>query len=342
MLEIPEIMSERPETADRGHDIVSDVLGAVHLRAHVFGRMELGAPWAIRVPTGGDLFFYVVARGGAWLELEGGAEVATPLALSAGDIVLLRHRTGHVLRDQSRSAAAIHNLSGGDCPRPTTAAPVRLGGDGPVTTLVTGGFTFGATPPNVLLESLPAVLHAPAGDPRMSPQLAVAAQLILSESAAPGPGSNMLSARLAEILLIHALRARVAARETEQDRRPGLCALADPAIGTAMRLIHARPSEEWTVERLAREVAMSRSAFAARFSELVGLPPLQYVTQWRMTEAARRLREGEESVAAVAEQVGYANAAAFMKAFTRVHGVGPGRYRRSTRRAPAPSARSRS
>jgi AraC-like DNA-binding protein len=304
--------------------------------------MELGAPWAVRVPTGGDLFFYVVARGGAWLVLEGDAEVTTPLALSAGDIVLLRHRTGHVLRDQARSAADIHNLSGGDCPRPTTAAPVRLGGDGPVTTLVTGGFTFGASPPNVLLESLPAVLHAPAGDPRMSPQLAVAAQLILSESAAPGPGSNMLSARLAEILLIHALRARVAARETEQDRRPGLCALADPAIGSAMRLIHARPSEEWTVERLAREVAMSRSAFAARFSELVGLPPLQYVTQWRMTEAARRLREGEESVAAVAEQVGYANAAAFMKAFTRVHGVGPGRYRRSTRRAPAAAARSRS
>jgi len=87
---------------------------------------------------------------------------------------------------------------------------------------------------------------------------------------------------------------------------------------------------------------MSRSAFAARFSELVGLPPLQYVTQWRMTEAARRLREGEESVAAVAEQVGYANAAAFMKAFTRVHGVGPGKYRRSTRRAPVAAVGSRS
>jgi AraC-like DNA-binding protein len=165
----------------------------------------------------------------------------------------------------------------------------------------------------------------------MSPQLAVAAQLILTESAAPGPGSTMLSARLAEILLIHALRAQVAARETDRDRRPGLCALADPAIGTAMRLIHARPAEEWTVERLAREVAMSRSAFSARFTELVGLPPLQYVTQWRMTEAARRLREPETSVAGVAEQVGYANATAFMQAFTRVHGVGPGAYRRQSR-----------
>jgi hypothetical protein len=240
MPEMPKVMSDRPASACIDQDVVSDVLSAVHLRAHVFGRLELGIPWAVRIPPGGDLFFYVVARGGAWLELEPHQAGAAPLALSAGDVVLLRHRTGHVLRDESRSAREVLTVGAGDCPRPTLPGPVRLGGDGPVTTLVTGGFTFGAAPPNVLLESLPAVLHAPAGDPRMSPQLAVAAQLILAESAAPGPGSTMLSARLAEILLIHALRARVAARETEGDHRPGLCALADPAIGTAMRLIHAR------------------------------------------------------------------------------------------------------
>ena len=333
MPKVPEVMSDRPSQQDREQDIISDVLGALHLRAHVFGRLELGAPWALRIPPGGDLFFYVVARGGAWLELEGqGSEGATPLALSAGDVVLLRHRGGHVVRDESRSAREPVTVGASTCPRPTMTGPVRLGGDGPVTTLVTGAFTFGAAPPNVLLESLPAILHAPAGDPRMSPQLAVAAQLILAESAVPGPGSSILSARLAEILLIHALRARVAGRTTDRDHRPGLCALADPQIGAAMKLVHAEPAENWTVERLAREVAMSRSAFAARFAELVGLPPLQYVTQWRMTEAARRLRESEESVAAIAEQVGYANAAAFMKAFTRVHGVGPGSYRRSNRR----------
>jgi AraC-like DNA-binding protein len=331
-------MSDRPAQEDNGRDIVSDILGAVHLHTHVFGRLELGAPWAIRVPPGGDLFFYVLARGGAWLELEGAdADAPGPLSLSAGDIVLLRHRGGHLLRDESRSARDVVTVGVATCPRPGAAA-VRLGGEGPTTTLVTGGFTFGAARANVLLESLPPVLHAPAGDARMTPQLAVAAQLILAESAAPGPGSTMLSARLAEILLIHALRARVTARKTEGDHRPGLCALADPQIGAAMRLIHARPSEDWTVERLAREVAMSRSAFAARFSELVGMPPLQYLTQWRMTEAARRLREEEASVAAVAEQVGYANAAAFMKAFTRVHGVGPGRYRRSHRQqSPQPA-----
>jgi AraC-like DNA-binding protein len=331
-------MSSRPAPVDDERDIVSDVLGAVHLRSEVFGRLELGAPWAFRVPSGGDLSFYVVARGGAWLELEDPPpDAAGSIALSAGDVVLLRHRGGHVLWDESRAAREVHTVSRGECPTPTSTGPMRLGGNGPVTVLVTGGFRFGAASPNVLLESLPPVLHAPAGSPRMSPQLAVAAQLILAESAAPGPGSSMLSARLAEILLIHALRARVAARETGHDDRPGLCALADQAIGTALRLIHAHPQREWTVESLAREVNMSRSAFAARFSELVGVPPLQYLTKWRMTEAARRLREGEVSVAAIAEQVGYANAAAFMKAFTRVHGVGPGTYRRGSRRRSAPA-----
>jgi AraC-like DNA-binding protein len=87
------------------------------------------------------------------------------------------------------------------------------------------------------------------------------------------------------------------------------------------------------VERLAREVALSRSAFAARFTEFVGVPPLQYLTQWRMTDAAQRLRERGDSVACIAGQVGYSNTAAFMKAFTRVHGVGPGTYRRAARQA---------
>src|SRR4051794_27062216 len=333
MPEMLEYMSDRPANMEQERDIVSDILHALHLETRIFGRIDLGAPWAIRIPPGGDLFFYVVARGGAWLELEGaGDEGSAPIALSAGDVVLLRHRAGHVLRDEGRTAREVHTVTRGDCPVPTTPTPVRLGGDGPVTTLVTGAFSFAAALPNVLLESLPAVLHAPAGDPRTTAQLTTAAQLILAESAAPGPGSGMLSARLAEILLIHALRARVAARKTGDEHRPGLCARAAPAVGAALKLLHARPAEEWTVERLAGEVAMSRSAFAAKFTELVGVPPLQYLTQWRMTEAARRLRESEESVAQVADQVGYANAAAFMKAFTRVHGVGPGTYRRRHRR----------
>ena len=191
---------------------------------------------------------------------------------------------------------------------------------------------------SVLLETLPPVLHVAAGDASMGPQLSIAVQLILAESAAPGPGSTLLSARLAEILLVHALRVHAASGDGHQR---GLCALADPAIGAALRLMHARPAEPWTVDSLARAVGMSRSAFAARFTELVGESPLQYLTRWRMTQAAELLREHEESVPAIAERVGYRNPAAFMKAFTRVQGVGPGAYRRAHRRphrARAPAA----
>ncbi|HKH90179.1 MAG TPA: AraC family transcriptional regulator, partial [Gemmatimonadaceae bacterium] len=161
-----------------------------------------------------------------------------------------------------------------------------------------------------------------------SPQLAAAVQLILAESVAPGPGSSLVSARLAEILLVHALRAQAA---TKEEHASGLCALADPMIGASLRLMHAQPAEQWTVERLAREVGMSRSAFAARFTQLVGEAPLQYLTRWRMTQAAEMLREREDSVPAIAERVGYGNATAFTKAFSRIEGVGPGAYRRRWR-----------
>src|SRR4051812_6143622 len=184
MPEVLGYMSDRPDNVEQERDIVSDILRALHLETRIFGRIDLGAPWAIRIPSGGDLFFYVVARGGAWLELEGaGEEGSVPIALSAGDVVLLRHRAGHVLRDVGRTAREVHTVARGDCPVPTTPRPVRLGGDGPVTTLVTGAFSFAAALPNVLLESLPAVLHAPAGIPEPPP------------SSRPRPSSSWRRAR---------------------------------------------------------------------------------------------------------------------------------------------------
>jgi AraC-like DNA-binding protein len=336
MPKTPNIVSDRPKQADERADVVSDVLRAVRLGAEVFGRFELGAPWAMRVPRVEDvLSFYVVARGGAWLEVEQ-EKRRTPmreLALSAGDVVLLPHGEAHVLRDPSRAAKSVREAQSVGCPRPTSVEPVRFGGNGPVTSFVAGAFRFAAPARSVLLESLPAVIHIAAGEATTSPQLAAAVQLILAESAAPGPGSALVSARLAEILLVHALRAQAASKE---EHASGLCALADPMIGASLRLMHAQPAEQWTVERLAREVGMSRSAFAARFTQLVGEAPLLYLTRWRMTQAAELLRERDESVPAIAERVGYSNATAFTKAFARVEGVGPGAYRRKWRvRVPA-------
>jgi len=337
MVNKPNDSFNRPERTDDA-DVISDVLRAVRLSAEVFGRFELSAPWGLRVPGEGESFlaFYVVARGGALLELEAadGGAASREVALSAGDVVVLPHGGTHVLHDASGVWAVDHTVGASGCPRPTSTEPVRFGGGGPTTTLVAGAFRFGVEARSVLLEALPPVLHVAAGDPEMGPHLTATVQLILAESAAPGPGSLIVTARLAEILLVQALRVHAQrARTAQADAGPrhGLCALGDPQVGAALRLIHARPAERWTVEGLARAVGMSRSAFAARFAELVGEAPLQYVTRWRMTVASQRLRDGGESVAAVAERAGYQDPAAFMKAFTRVMGMGPGAYRRAAR-----------
>ncbi|HEX2208670.1 MAG TPA: AraC family transcriptional regulator [Longimicrobium sp.] len=306
---------------------MAEVMEAVHLRPVVFGRMELGAPWRLRMPARDYLTFYVVARGEARLELPDAPPVHGSIALAQGDAVLLPRVATHVLRSGGAAQAPPREFDYDGCPRVPAGQAGRFGGDGEVTEIVTGHFTLGAARRNVLMDTLPPAIHLPAGSGRVSAPLAGVIALIVGESAAPGPGSPIVLGRLADLLFVHAIRHWITTGGAAQC---GVRAVADPAIGAALRLMHGRYAEPWTLERLASAVAMSRSAFAARFAELVGEPPMQYLAEWRMTHAARLLREGA-SVAAVAEQVGYANVAAFSKAFARVRGMGPGAWRRAHR-----------
>jgi AraC-like DNA-binding protein len=332
MRKTPRNTTKRPAAPDMAVDVIGEILEAVHLRTAIFGRLDFGAPWRLRIPEREYLSFYVVARGSAWLELRGvrsrSALGATEIPLSTGDAVILPHGSAHELRDVDRSDVPAQSFDYDACPRQAHAA--RVGGDGPVTSIIIGHFTLGSAPRNALLASLPAAIHLPAGAMAASPQLAGLVPLILSESASPGAGGSIVLARLADLLFVHALRVWTS---KEGQSACGLRAVADPAIGAALRLMHGRPAEPWTVEQLASSVAMSRSAFAARFRELVGEPPLQYLARWRMTIAAQRLREDETGIADVAQGVGYANPVAFSKAFARMQGVGPGAFRREERRA---------
>ncbi|MBL0939495.1 MAG: AraC family transcriptional regulator [Gemmatimonadaceae bacterium] len=317
--------------------MVSEILASAHLTTSMYGRMDLGAPWRIGLPASGTLSFYVVARGGGWVQVagtipegpHGPAQPYPPVALSAGDILLLPRGQAHWLVDHPSTKTAPLELDHQACPRPWIGDHAVFGGDGPVTSLVIGHFRFGGSAAgNPLLGTFPAILHIPASAAVPGSPLAGIMPLILGESAAPGPGSNIVLARLADLLLIHALRYWIA---NAGAHTCGLHAVVNPNIGRALRLIHARPAESWTVDSLAQSVDMSRSAFSALFTRLVGEPPLMYVTRWRMTQAALRLEASEESVATVAEHVGYANPVAFAKAFTRVQGVGPGAWRRQHR-----------
>lgn len=339
MRQTPDSLSKRPERRDGEADVVGELLDAAHLTTVMYGRLLLGAPWQLLVPARPYFGFYVVARGGGWIALEPGrgsapraaARTIRATALSAGDMVLFPHGSAHRIRDAAQSKAAAVTLEHAACPRPWIGEAARFGSDGPLSTLVTGHFSVGGeTSRNPLLATLPAMIHIPGDEATAHPELTGIAQLILSESARPGPGASLVLARLADLLLIHALRYYI---KTSGAEECGLHAVADPSIGAALQLVHAQPGEPWTVESLAQSVSMSRSAFAARFTSLVGEPPLQYLARWRMTRAARLLTADDRSIAAIASDVGYANAAAFTKAFTRFQGIGPGTYRRARQAA---------
>ncbi|WP_233166025.1 AraC family transcriptional regulator [Archangium sp. Cb G35] len=307
-----------------GHaDVISDVLETMRFTTQLFGRFELGTPWAIRVPKKETSSFYVLARGSLRLQVEG---LATPILLSAGDVVLVPHGAAHVLDDGSRRTLAPRDVIPSEQLRGSGLTPRRLGGEGSVSTLVVGCFRFSAGVHSPLFTAFPPAIHLPAHEPGVAPSLAATVQLIVAESSAPGPGSAIVLGRLADVLLVQALRARAAATGPDE---AGLRALADPQIGAALGLMHGRLTEPWTVERLASAAGMSRSGFAARFHTLVGEPPLQYLARWRMMKAAQWLRETDDSLPEIAERVGYESAVAFNKAFKRWHGVGPGAWRRA-------------
>ncbi|WP_317987921.1 AraC family transcriptional regulator [Hyalangium gracile] len=317
-------MTDRPSPEDgQETDVLADLLDTMRLSTLVYGRLELSAPWGIQLHDGDAAHIMIVARGGARLEVEG---AEAPVILSAGDLALLPHGGGKALRDAEGSP--LHQFSPSACLAGRTTAPLRLGGGGARTTLVSGAFRFGAAPRSLLFDALPRVIHVAADDPQASSSLAAAVQLFIAESVSRSPGSSVVASRLADVLLVQAIRAHISTRGCKEH---GLRALADPQIGKALALIHERSAEPWTVESLASAVALSRSGFAARFSALVGEPPLEYLARWRMTKAAQFLRESNLSMREVAEQVGYQNEASFNRAFKRWEGIAPGTYRRERR-----------
>lgn len=330
MSERPDDVSNRPAAVDDQTDVMSDVLQTMRFTTLFFGRFELGAPWALQVPQKPTSSFYVVARGDLRLSVEG---LEQPLYLSTGDVVLVPRGSRHALDDGSRRAPAPRDFIPGERLRAPFPVP-RLGGAGPVTALVSGCFSFSAGAGHPLLGAFPPAIHLPAQDPRATPALAATVQLIVTESTLPGPGSAIVLGRLADVLLVCSLRMQTGPGGPGQ----GLRALSDPAVGAALRLMHQRPADPWTVERLASSVGMSRSAFAVRFHELVGETPLRYLAGWRMAKASLWLRETSDSLPRIAERAGYESPAAFSKAFKQWRGVGPAEYRRAREPAPAPPA----
>ena len=302
-------------------DALTDVLDMLKPRGRVFCCSELSAPWAMSLPSDGLVRFHFIERGSAWLRVEDTKQV---MPLTSGDLVIVPHGKGHILADSTRTKPVpINRLLEG---RSDSVVLLQHGGGGVQTMMTCCSFQFVNGDYNPLLAVLPPLIHIPSGREPLAEWLEPTLKMLAYEARHPRPGSETLVARLIDIILVQAVRVWV--QEQPQNRGGWLGALRDPQIGAALGLIHREPQRNWSIYALAREVAMSRSTFAAKFSSLVGAPPLTYLTRWRLWHASRLLSEGNLSVGETALRVGYESEAAFSKAFKRHFGQPPLAYRR--------------
>jgi AraC-like DNA-binding protein len=307
-------------------DPLGEALHYLRMNGVYYCRSELTAPWGFSLPPmPGYLWFHVVASGG--FSLDAGAE--EPTFVGQGDLSLVPRGEGQVLRSEPGIAAP--DILELEVERISDRYDVLRHGEGGVpTTLICGAVRFDHPAGMNLVQVLPRILHIPAADSRMD-RIQGTLALMAAEARELRPGGEAVITRLADILVIQAIRSWI---ETDPGARAGwLGALQDPQIGRAISLVHRDPSRHWTLASLAAEVAMSRSAFAARFSELVGEPAMQYVTRWRMQLAQTALQADGATAAELANRLGYRSEAAFARAFKRVVGAPPG----AVKRAPQPA-----
>ncbi|QFU88639.1 AraC family transcriptional regulator [Amycolatopsis sp. YIM 10] len=290
-------------------DILSDVLAVVRAGRPRSALVGWRAPWAQRFPpVPGAVGFRVVLRGECVLIPADGV----PVRLGTGDVVLLPHGGPHVLADAPETVPAAE-VCDPDAPDFVEPAPADAG-----TLTLCGAYELAPAGGHPLLRDLPEVVHLGGG-----PELRSTVDLLAGELLRPGLGTGGVVPALLDLVLLYALRTWFA------ERRPGWgAALRDPVVNRALEAIHAEPARPWTVATLAERGGLSRAPFARRFTELTGRSPGRYLTWWRMTTAARLLRESDAPLAVVAAAVGYRSEFAFATAFKRQYATAPGRYRR--------------
>ena len=280
---------------------------------------ERGAPSRLAVAPADLAHFVMLSRGNCSLSVEGTPD---PIPLTGGDCFLLARGTSIVLRDSPRTRPRGTFREIGGIARNNVA---HYGGGGAPTTIVCGSLSFDRASLKPITHLLPHFILMKADEARTL-ALHTTMQALASELAEQAPGSEVVATRLAEVLFIQVLRAHIA---SGPERNKGwLRAIFDPQMGTALRAVHDSVSTPWTVESLAAAAGMSRSAFAARFKDLLGQTPLEYVTEWRMQKAMQLLQQRDRKLIDVARLVGYESDAAFSKAFKRVVGANPGEYLR--------------
>ena len=308
-------------------DALSEVLTTINLEKNICYPLALCAPWGIRSEEFVGTVFWTVRRGSCWLKTAG---LEKPLSLVAGDFILFPHFQEHTLYDTPESLVS-KNTAWLNCHSHSPPQTIKLTGEGLETTLLYGKLELEGPIINQLLTALPPFILIREQEAQTTPWLNTTVQFLTAETFDQNPGSNSVINHLLFVVFVQAIRHYIHSQgkcEPEKSERCWVKALKDSQIGTAITLIHHYPQKPWTVASLAAEVKMSRSGFASSFRELVGEPPLQYLTRWRMQKAAALLRLGYQTLAEVASEVGYESEAAFSNAFKRWMQISPGAFRR--------------
>ena len=306
------------EYGDAVSDVLTMVLNALQFQGKVFCYTKLTSPWALRLKRKDFAHFHFFERGQGWVVLE---ETGVEIPVSSGDLVMMPHGVGHLIRDNQKSKAVdVEELL--PCLEVLT---LRHGGGGSETTTVCGAFTFENQIGNPILPLLPDLIHVSREKIQSAAGLESILQLLAHESQNPREGSGSIIGHLTGVIFIQAVRAWI---ESQPHGQGGwLGALRDKQISSALKLMHQRPSEPWTIAKLASAVGMSRSPFASKFTSLTGEPPLAYLTKWRMNLAAGYLLDDQLSIRDIAERVGYESQASFTNAFKRNFSVSPREYK---------------
>ncbi len=304
-------------------DVISEVLRSVHLSGTVYFEAQVDSPWAIHIPDNSVANFHLVTSGSCSVDVPGD----DPVRLVTGDAIVFPHGLGHTLGNEPGRAG----INGAELfDHMDDAGVVRLRNDGGVrSTIICGHFEFDDRLGHPLFRALPHMFHVPAGH---HPGWKNVAEMAVHRSRQQSPGSHALTDRLAEVLIIELLS------DLDAQGASFIAALGDPVVASALHVLHERPDHDWTVGDLAREVAVSRSTLATRFTELVGESPIRYLTRWRMQRATQLLVESRKPAGEIGHAVGYQSPYAFTRAFTRELGESPSAYRTRARPKMVPGA----
>lgn len=298
-------------------DALTDVLRLLHLRTNIFLHSSFCGVWAVDTSGQKKAAFHVVAHGDCWLHLTSGE---APLPLQAGDLLVLP-------RDRPHRISSLATPPGPDVP---LNQPSPSNDPAHSTSLICGYFEFESRAWNPVIEALPEVIILRGGENADAKPMDTLIRLMVDEAEHAQSGGDVMLDRLGDALFI--LVVRTVMRRTAVDGGY-LAALADRNLGPAFRAMHAEPSRPWTLDTLGRVAGLSRSAFASRFHQKVGMTPLNYLTRWRMQLARAWLNDPDLAMIDIAERVGYTSEAAFSRAYKREFGLTPGTSRRSARRS---------